>query len=151
LLHLGVIPPGHKKYNEEMASERLEVRTRYDSKLSKVLLHRAVFESDYTLCAKVDELNLLADASPKENVPADTPRVLPIRRQSADSPGCTSKKRGLTISATPKKKINSPQVPLTPPITPRAERTVVHDMTQWDDEVSKSYILIEYRKDPIPS
>jgi hypothetical protein len=141
LLHLGVIPSNHKKYNEEMASERLEVRTRYDSTLSKVLLNRAVSESDYTLCAKIGELNLLTDALPKEKVPANGSRVvLPIRRRSAVSPDCT-KKRGKTVCATPQKKIGSLHFPLTPPTTPVVERTVVYDMTQWDDEVSETICI----------
>jgi hypothetical protein len=136
LLHLGVIPPDHKKYNKEMASERLEVRTRYDGKLTEVLLKRAVSDSDYTLCAKIGELNLLADNLSKKNVPANSPRVvLPIRRRYPTSPDCVAKKRAKTLYVTPQKKTDSIYAPLTPPITPQEERTVVYDMTQWEDEV----------------
>ena len=127
MLHLGLIPPEHKKYNEEMASERLEVRTRYDAKLSQVLVNRAVSDSDYTLSAKIGELGLLTDALPKKSVQTNSPPVvLPIRRRSIISPDCTPRKRGKTICATPQKKTDSIHAPLTPPITPQAERELLY-------------------------
>jgi hypothetical protein len=135
LLHIGVIPRDHKKYNEGMASERSEVRTRYDPKLSKILLDRAVSDSDYSLNAKMNELNRLADALPKIEVPNNSPRViLPIRRQSAVTPDRATKKRGKTPCET-QKRISAFQALLTPPITPEMDRNIVYDMTQWEDEV----------------
>ncbi len=136
LLHLGLIPRDHKKYNEEMASERLEVRTRYDPKLSRILLDRAVSDSDYSLIARIGELNMSNGALPKTDVLTNSTRViLPIRRQSTVTPDPVTKKRGRTPCETPQKKINTFQAPLTPPITPGAQRKIVYDMTQREDEI----------------
>jgi hypothetical protein len=137
LLHLGVIPPSHKKYDEEMASERVEVRTRYDAKLSETLRRRAVSDSDYCLAAKIGELNLLTDGLPEIEIPAIKPRViLPTRRRPAATPDRITKKKSKTISVTPQKKTRGLQLPLTPPVTPQMERTVVvYDMTLGDHEV----------------
>jgi hypothetical protein len=120
-----------------MASERLEVRTRYDVKLSEVLRGKAVSDSDYCLAAKIGELNPLTDDLQEIEVPPNKPRlILPVRRRSAVTPDRITKKKSKTPSATPQKRISSLQLPLTPPATPKMERTfVVYDMTQGDDEV----------------
>ena len=120
-----------------MASERLEVRTRYDAKLSEVLRRRAVSDSDYCLTAKIGELNLLTDDLPEIEIPTTKPRViLPIRRRSAATPDRITRKKSKTPSVTPQKKISGLQLPLTPPATPQMERTVVvYDMTRGEDEV----------------
>lgn len=119
-----------------MASERLEVRIRYEEELSRMLVDKPVLNSDYSLTAKIGELNLLANDLPTKRVLANNPRVThPIKRRSVVTHARVTKKRSKTPLTTPQKRISRLQMLLTPPNTPEVERSVVYDMTQDDDEV----------------
>lgn len=131
-----MIPLGHEKYDEEMASERMEVRTRYNAKLSKLLVDKAVLDSDYSLTAKIGELNLSTNNQTLVKVPNIRLGVVPpARKRSTVNTGRVTRNKDITLLATPQKQINVLQTLLTPPPTPNVERTVVYDMTQEEEVV----------------
>ena len=132
-----MIPSDHKNYNEEMASERVEVRSRYEAELSRMLVEKAVFDSDYSLAAKIGELHLLADDLPIIEFPVKNTRGAQlVKRCSPEPSNRVIKKKDTTAFTTPQKKTNCLQMLLTPPNTPEVEQTmVVYDMTQDVEEI----------------
>lgn len=145
--HLGVIPPTHRLFDIEMASERQEVRTRLDAKMSKALIQKAVLCSDYSLCGDEEDTEwpAITPALPDLSLAVSCltiherkPKGSLALTKSARRPSrqlCSPARSSWGIHSTPAKKKSAANEMLTPPVTPGVERMVVYDMTQLDEDV----------------
>jgi hypothetical protein len=136
LHHLRVIPSGHPKYDEELASDRAEVRTRLDLNASKLFIKKAVEGSEYPLTGADGDPARVTNALRNVSVNEVADNLSKKRKRSTVRDN-TPAKKGLTVAAqTPERKTRKIIAPLTPPATPENENAIlVYDMTHWNGEV----------------